>query len=431
MAAGDKQIFVLGLDDFNRRLLESIQDIPKCAFHTLLSTDEVMQREHYAFWALLDKAEQQLRRFQGSIDAVVGYIDFPVSDMIPILCARFGLPHASLEAVLKCEHKYWGRWTQQQVVDENIPKFQAVNPFDPAAAESIDLDFPFWLKPVKSFSSFLGFLVSDREELRRALGIIRERIHRLGAPFNKLLRLVRMPDAIAHIDGTYCIAESLIGGEQCTVEGYVFNGEAVVYGVVDSLREAGGSSFTRYQYPSKLPPQVQQRMADVAKRVMQHYGFDGEPFNIEFFYERERDQIWVLEINPRISQSHSPLFAHVDGASNHKVMLELGLARRPHLPHRCGTDAVAAKFMLRVFHDGVVERVPTEQELAALRQEIPGALIKVHVSEGMRLSSLLNQDSYSFEVGVIFLGARDERELDAKLVRCKALLPLEIRPLAD
>jgi hypothetical protein len=37
--------------------------------------------------------------------------------------------------------------------------------------------------------------------------------------------------------------------------------------------------------------------------------------------------------------------------------------------------------------------------------------MSIHVKEGMRLSDLPNQDSYSFELADIFMGADDEDEL--------------------
>lgn len=44
---------------------------------------------------------------------------------------------------------------------------------------------------------------------------------------------------------------------------------------------------------------------------------------------------------------------------------------------------------------------------------------------GARLSELPLQDSYSYELGRIFMGAQDEPELNARYERCLTGLPFE------
>ena len=66
--------------------------------------------------------------------------------------------------MLKCEHKYWSRPEQSR----SIPRFNAFDPFDEDPFSSIDIDFPFWIKPVKAFSSQPAFRVDDPDELSAA-----------------------------------------------------------------------------------------------------------------------------------------------------------------------------------------------------------------------------------------------------------------------
>ena len=111
--------------------------------------------------------------------------------------------------------------------------------------------------------------------------------------------------------------------------------------------------------------------------------------------------------------------------------LDLALGRRPDFPHRRGAYRCAAKFMLRHYGDALVTRVPSESELAAVRAQEPDASIEILVEAGMRLSSLRCQDSYSYEVAVLFLGGDDEQDLEAKYYRLRKRLLLEFEPLAD
>ena len=123
----------------------------------------------------------------------------------------------------------------------------------------------------------------------------------------------------------------------------------------------GGTSFVRYQYPegSRCGRRPDDR-ADAPYRC-ERIGFDGTTFNVEYFWDAERDALTLLEINPRHSQSHAELFAWVDGVANHHHMLELALGREPRPPHREGPYEVAAKWFVRRSADGVVRRVPTAE----------------------------------------------------------------------
>lgn len=425
-----QNIFVVGLDDFHQAQLETLPDADKYAFRPLFTYSEIKQQESLPVARLLEQGTRILKSFPGHVDAVIGYWDFPVSTTLPILRQRMGLPGPSLESVLKCEHKYWSRLLQTQVAAEHVPAFCAVDPFAKDPLQDVSLGFPFWLKPVKSVLSHLGFRIADKADFSNAIGRIRTEIHRYAEPFNLILEHAKLPPEIDAVDGYHCIAESIISaGSQCTQEGYAFSGEVEVYGTIDSLRcGPNRSSFSRYQYPSTLPEAVQLRMTEITVRVIQHIGYDTAPLNIEYFWDATQDRIWLLEINARISKSHAPLFRKVDGVYHHQVMVELGLGRRPRFVQERGECALAAKFMVRAYRDAGVKRVPTAAEIAVVEKEVPCTQIQVAVREGMRLSELRDQDSYSFEVATVFVGANSQAELEAKFHACMDRLPLRFEP---
>jgi len=419
-----KNIFVVGDDDFNRRKLENLAGGEDYRFLPLLDVQEVTARQGYPLDAELDKAAGIIEATPGGADAVIGYWDFPVSLMVPVLCERFGLTGPRLEAVLRCEHKYWSRLVQKRVAPEHVPGFAYVDPFDDESIDGIGLEYPFWLKPIKSFASHLGFRIRSRAELDEAIPLIRSGIPELGELFNEFLARVDLPSEVAPVGGLHCIAEAMVSGRQCTLEGFVHDGNVEIYGIVDSIRHANRSTFSRYQYPSRLPPAVRARMSQITARVIEAIELDHTPFNIEFFWDEARDHLWLLEINPRISQSHGDLFEKVDGIPHHKVIVDLALDRRPEWRPGGGPFRCAGKFFLRRFTDARVTRVPTESEIAAVSAEIPGTLVEVQVRKGMRLSDLdpQDQDSYSYICALIFIGADSQRQLLRRYRRCVELL---------
>lgn len=435
MTTEAKDVFVIGLDAFNREKLASIRNAEQYRFHGVLDPSEILETYDFPIEDMLERAETQIKEWEtstaGEVQGIVGYMDFPVSTMLPLLCQRFGVVAPTLESLLKCEHKYWSRLEQREVIPDHIPRFQAFDPFDDDAFARIELELPFWVKPIKSSGSMLGFRILDRDDFDRAIRQIREEIHLISGPFDFVLDQADLPTELTDIGGHYCLAESIIGGRQCTVEGYSANGEVEVFGIIDSIRYQNGSSFFRYEYPSTLPDLVRDQMIDLTKRVITHIGFDNSAFNIEYFWDRQRNHVWLLEINTRVSMSHSDVFEKVDGQTNQQVSVQIACGETPSFPRGEGRYDAAAKFFWRTFDgDAVVTAVPSDEEITAVKTRFPGTVVRPQVKVGSRLSDLLEQDSYSFAICQIYIGGDDTKDLLDKFVMCQEMLTFEFEPVA-
>lgn len=170
--AAKRNVFVIGLDAFNHRQLQSINNADAYDFHGLIPFERIVSPRHYPMAELMDEAGRTLDGFDGSVDAIIAHWDFPVSMMLPLLRQRYGQPGPSLRSIIQAEHKYWNRLLQRDVVPGIIPRFAAFDPFgtDPlACVRDAGMDFPFWVKPVKAHSSHLGFHIHDAGEFGRAL----------------------------------------------------------------------------------------------------------------------------------------------------------------------------------------------------------------------------------------------------------------------
>jgi hypothetical protein len=69
--------------------------------------------------------------------------------------------------------------------------------------------------------------------------------------------------------------------------------------------------------------------------------------------------------------------------------------------------------------------VPTAEEIAQLQHSIDGCTVEITVRPGERLSQLHDQDSYSFAIATIAVGADSEEELTRKYEQALAGLPFE------
>ncbi len=419
-----KQIFVIGLDKFNLKKLQRLPGAEEYDFLPALEISEMRQVDSYDMEQLIQKCSERIDK-HGSIDAIVSYYDFPGTTLLPVIAEKYGLPGPTLESVMKCENKYWSRLEQNKVIPEHIPVFKAFDPFKKEVFKELGLVFPCWIKPIKSFRSFLAYRINGEAQFYEYMEEVKKQIDYISEPFNYLMKKYQMPFEFAEMEEK-CIAESQLSGHQCTVEGYVYDGQVVVYGIVDSIRDEDRSSFASYEYPSSLPQEIQFRMADVTRRVITQVELDNSPFNIEYFYNQTADKVYLLEINPRISQAHTDIFEKVHGISHHYIMLNLALGKKPGIMEFNGKFNKAANFMLRTFKSGRIKKAPTLDEIKILKHFISGLEIKLHVTNGMHLSELHGQDSYSFELANILLGGRDHRDLVKKYNRCLKGLTFDI-----
>lgn len=422
-----KNVFVLALDEFHRETLDTIKTSEPCEFHGLLDPEDIVHSEHFSLKKILDDARRELDAFPGTVDAILTHWDFPLSVVAPILCAERGLRSPTLESVLRCSDKYWSRLEQSKAIPEFTPRFAAVDPFEVSSMDDIDVDPPFWLKPVAAFGSQLGFKIENRDDLSHALEKIRDGIDRIGDPFEDVLERADIPDEVARIGGKHCIAEEYLTGIELAHEGAVYDGEVSIHGAIDMVRTE--EIFTRLEYPSTAPPEILERMEEASRRLLGAIEFDNGCFNVEYFWNTKDDRLTIIEVNPRISQSHVYMFEKVDGRSNHQVAVDIALGRRPTLPDDKGLYGRAAKFHHTRREDGFVEQLPDEKSLKRARQVAPDVEINFIAKEGVKLSDLTDQDAYSFDLAEIYLAAADQMDLLKRYDAVVDALDFKISPV--
>lgn len=179
-----RNIFVVALEEQQREELETLRHAEQFKVHSLLSVKTAVESPSFSFDDLLNEARSKLQAFDGTIDAIIAQWDFPTSLLVPILCKEHNIPSPSVESVLKCEHKYWSRLEQKKVIPDVVPDFCGVDPFADDPLSQVTLDYPFWIKPIKAFSSHLGFKIENEEQFHAAIEEIRQGIRQLGDPFN-------------------------------------------------------------------------------------------------------------------------------------------------------------------------------------------------------------------------------------------------------
>jgi hypothetical protein len=317
---------------------------------------------------------------------------------------------------------------QREVAPEAVPRFQLIDPQRRYRREDLALAFPFWLKPVKSALSYLGHHIGSLAELERVQALARAELPRYAHAFTEMLGMAKtpLPSELDGTNGEWLIAEELMGGRQCTLEAWCSRGRMVLLGIVDSIRLPNRLSFTRFEYPSRLPDAAQDEMVRIAERVMRRAGFDDGLFNIEFFVRAGQPKI--IEINPRFCEQFSDLYQKVYGRLSHQVLVELASGASPTPPQPNGRYRAAASFVLRTDRDCIVRRVPGDAEIARVQALYPETIVKILVFPGEKLSDRA-QDSYTFRYGLVHLGADSPHALQERFGRIRDMLRFELEPV--
>jgi hypothetical protein len=372
----------------------------------------------------LAELERMLAEFGGGrIDAVVSTDDYPGSALAAVIAKELGFPGPEPRANLICQHKYLSRVVQAAHVPEAVPPFALIDVADVGGLPE-GLCFPVFVKPVKSFFSIGAGCVASEAELA-ALKADWAMRHQFFLPIERLLQLY----VGTGIGTKRLIAEGPLRGVQVTVEGYVFQGEATILGVVDTVMFPGTLAFARFEYPSALPGPVQTRMAEIATRAMLGLDFDNCMFNIEMMYDSEVDLVSIIEINPRMASQFADLYEKVDGTNAYEILLDIAFGLRPEPKRRQGPHLFAASCVLRAFEDCRIGSFPSKEEIERLALD-PDTRVELHGAAGRLLSEEMN-DGRSYRYGIINLGGRDRSEVLRKFEACRAMLGITLLPLID
>lgn len=354
-----------------------------------------------------------------SINAIVCSEDYPGSIFASIIAQKIGLIGPQPKHVLLCQHKYYSRCAQQQCVPDATPEFYLLDKVPPR----IPLSFPLYIKPVKSFFSVGACRVDTHDQLCNA---VEHSV--LPSQFLEQFNWFLQHYSPYELPSNYLLAETCLLGHQVTIEGYVCDGEVTTLGVTDSIFFPGTISFKRFEYPSSLSDEVQERMAIIAKKCMRGIGFDNGMFNIEMMYNPVTDDIHIIEINPRMASQFADMHEKVDGVNSYSLLLDLVTGKKPRFEQGKGPHAITASFVFRIFEDKKVVAVPSEQDVANFYREFPDARLQIFSQPGKKLSDEF-QDGNSYRYGLVHLGGSNKKDLFAKWERAQELLPFGFKSL--
>ena len=319
-------------------------------------------------------------RFAGArLDGVVSTDEYLGLVVAAAVAQRLGLPGGDPARIVRSQHKYLSRCQQRRTDPGSVPGFSLVTV--PPRREDMRLKFPLFVKPLRGSFSIFAAQVDDHEALERHLDL--NLLWRVGLravlrPYNTLLRHFIGDTS----DANRFIVEEALAGDQVCVDGFVHAGEIHIGGVIDAVMFPGTNAFERFQYPSRLPPEVQERIRALAHTLVAGFGFEQGQFNVEFRYDSNTDHIGVIELHPRMSYQFADMYEDVDGLNSYDLLLDLAVGERPTVVSSGGNAKHAASLVVRKFGGRRIRRLPDQDALAAFRQRYPFARVHLFAKKG-------------------------------------------------
>lgn len=358
-------------------------------------------------------------RAERGYDGVFSSSDYPGATIAAAIATRLGLAGSDPRAVIGASHKYYSRIAQREAAPEASAWFALVDSTGPVGDEP--LRFPCFIKPVKGAFSIMSERLDDERDFEAFLGrrTIDEFLSDYVYMFNRLVAELTSLE----INGSYFLAEELLKGKQVTLEGFVTDSTLGRLGIVDSVRHPRTKSFVRFDYPTSLPRRVQERMWDIADRVVKRLGLRQTLFNIELMYDSRRDRISIVEVNPRMCGQFADLYEKVDAINGYEIALALAAGESPVVTPGEGEFDVAASYPLRIFEPSRVSSAPSEEKIEEAARLYSQTLVWSECGSGDSLEDFeSSEDGKSARYAIVNLGARDREELHARLAEVTRVL---------
>ena len=346
-----------------------------------------------------------------------------------LLAEKMGWPGTPVKAILACQHKLYARQILDKVAPEaNLPFSRLEAAYGGPVPGNIE--YPQFVKPVKAAFSVLSRHVKNEHELHShtrfgawELWVIKH----LVEPFERIAKK-RLPEAgTAHS----LMLEAPMRGRQYNLDGYVWKGEVRKLGVVDEVMYPNTDAFMRFEYPSKLHLEAQDRAHDVARRFLEAAGFTHGLFNMEFFHDEATDKITVIEFNPRMASQFSDLYLRVDGIDLHEIAFALAHGIDPATLSRAQPKAgAAASFVYRSFEQFATVHFPSFGQKNTFWKAFPDALLFEYRKDAKELQRDFKW-LRSYRYGIMHLDGKDSRDLRQRCEQASAMLGWQAPYLED
>jgi ATP-grasp domain len=412
-----KKILVLFMKDWDQLAIQTYQESGRYQFYfegfDLFQFPQNARLLHFRVLDYISHLERKYRKIR--LDGIVSNHEQYGALIAAVLADRLGLPGNDPRAIIASQHKYYSRMIQERIVPEAVPRYVPIA-FPLKKDQIINLPYPFFVKPIKATYSVLAKAIQQRSELVDLLhfGYFEELIiRRLVKPFADIMLLY----SDHNVDPSGMLAEEIMIGDQINIDGYCSQGQVYFLGTIDEVIYPGTDAFMRFEYPSQLPPSIQDRAKNITKKVLEAIHYQHGFFNIEFIYNKNNDQLKIIEINPRMASQLVNLYQRVDGYRPYDILFELAVGEEPKVRQEQSQFQSAASFIFRKFSKPTTQSIPTSDQIRQALAPYPDANLMLYFKKGSQLKRELKWLG-SYRYAVLNLGGMNRSDL---FERCRSI----------
>lgn len=277
--------------------------------------------------------------------------------------ARWNVPCIPASAALLCTSKFLCR-RQLEHASVPVPGFTLASSAADARRFARDHGYPLVFKGVASALGRLVTLVRNESEVDAAVQRVQSGL-RTSADIQRLEEFARIARFDLDCDPRrQFLVESFARGEPVETDGLMIGTTPRCFGVTGQVLSMPPRFFLEgYRLPDDRPQRELERIQSVSDAALAALGLRDTGFSIEM---RHADAgACVIEVNGRLGwdEGFGDLFEAILGAQPLALALEVALGRAPRIAPR--TDVHAALAYSTCYEDRVVERVPSDTEIAA------------------------------------------------------------------
>lgn len=352
-------------------------------------------------------------------DAVVGTHDSSAV-FAAVIAEETGKRFASVESIINCQNKYLCRRIQRACIPEHTPNFCLALDY---LRNPDRLQTPFFIKPVRANISFGTHRIETPEQLEYYIGAESMDIARYNQYYLEAIGTYsKYYNALNMATCNSFLCEDLIGGNQVTVDGYIFEGEVTCFGITKAVYHPRTNSFSHHEFPYELPPALQSAITSALSRLIPETGINNSFFNVEMRIDEAAETFKIIEVNSRIAFQFAKTIEAVTGISPLYMLCDVAVGKRPTLkPQSEHLFNYCYNFELHHFADAKILQTPTKIVFDEIALKYPEVRVRNLVHENVNLSDFKHNPD-SFRYCVLDVPGNSREEIMAKYDDVVAML---------
>lgn len=221
------------------------------------------------------------------------------------------------------------------------------------------------------------------------------------------------------------LIEEYIDGDHCSVDGFFNNGKIDKIIITNKLlTPLPYRTPIGHTLPSKLPTEIQKRIKNTVKKIIEQLGVSCSPFDFDVVVDAE-GKIFILEMSLRIGGNGIPkLIKHAEQYNLYESALLQVLGEKISSPKKSSLKLFTGVFLIFSDQEGYLKNINSQEDI----QKKYGDSLKeitYDVSEGDKVEKFV---SGNHRLGHFILQCNSDEQLMSLAVKIKKDLSIKISP---